>query len=305
MLYRTMRFGFIFLVSVTLFSCKNSDTHLSPNSLEYRLNNLDAGVMVVAHRACWHQAPENSLKAIEDCIELGVDMVEIDVRRSADNILVLMHDKSVNRTTNGQGKVSQMNLSEIKALRLKERLGGELHEYTNEKIPTFKEALKVARGRILINVDAKQDVFLDAMKEVSSLGMEKQVVIKMEVPPDSPLLTMPFLKETNFMAKITESSEALSKRVIKYAAFNPIAFEVKAKTEKYLGEGADDIAEMGVRLWVNTLSQSPEKAAGHIDSLALKKPDAHWGRLIELGVNMIQTDEPEALLLYLKDKNLR
>ncbi len=82
----------------------------------------------------------------------------------------------------------------------------------------------------------------------------------------------------------------------------PIAFEVKARTEEYIKEGSSEIALMGARLWVNTLSQTPEKAAGHIDRLALRNPDAHWGRLITLGVNMIQTDEPAALLNYLKLK---
>jgi len=89
-----------------------------------------------------------------------------------------------------------------------------------------------------------------------------------------------------------------------YAHTNPVAFEVKAKTEAYLVEGADDIAKMGARLWVNTLSVSPEKSAGHTDALALKNPDLHWGRLIELGVNMIQTDEPERLLDYLECKSM-
>ena len=55
----------------------------------------------------------------------------------------------------------------------------------------------------------------------------------------------------------------------------------------------------------STLSASPQKAAGHVDSLALQDPEAHWGRLIELGVNMIQTDSPASLIAFLDSRGIR
>ena len=62
----------------------------------------DNHVMVVAHRGDWRNAPENSLQAIQYCIDMGVDMVEIDVRKTKDGHIVLMHDGSIDRTTNGR-----------------------------------------------------------------------------------------------------------------------------------------------------------------------------------------------------------
>ncbi|WDD96953.1 glycerophosphodiester phosphodiesterase family protein [Thalassomonas actiniarum] len=265
----------------------------------------DAGVMIVAHRACWQKAPENSLKAIDDCIALGIDIIEIDVRKSQDGVLVLMHDSTVERTTNGIGKVSELTLAQLKKLQLKTG-NGQQGMLTHQRIPTFKEVLLSTKGKILINLDAKEDVFAAAIKEASSLGMEKQLIIKIEVPAENAKLSaFNFLPRTHFMPKITQGKGALGILASQYISYNPVAFEVKAKTEAYLIEGADDIAEIGARLWVNTLSATPEKAAGHIDVLAIKDPDAHWGRLVELGVGMFQTDEPEALLNYLVAKGLR
>ncbi|MGO3307535.1 MAG: glycerophosphodiester phosphodiesterase family protein, partial [Sphingobacterium sp.] len=66
-------------------------------------------VFVVAHRADWRNFPENSIGAIRSAIAMGVDVLELDVQRSKDGVLVLMHDATVNRTTSGKGKVAEMD----------------------------------------------------------------------------------------------------------------------------------------------------------------------------------------------------
>src|SRR4051794_12012503 len=85
--------------------------------LRARLYDPVDGVLVVAHRACHAPAPsrglttrlpENSLQALERCIALGVDLVEIDVRRTRDGQLVIMHDAKVDRTTDGKGAVADL-----------------------------------------------------------------------------------------------------------------------------------------------------------------------------------------------------
>lgn len=65
-------------------------------------------VFVVAHRGDWRHAPENSLQAIQNSIDMGADMVEIDVRRTKDSVFVLMHDDSIDRTTSGTGHVDEV-----------------------------------------------------------------------------------------------------------------------------------------------------------------------------------------------------
>lgn len=93
-------------------------------------------VIVLAHRACWHTAPENSIAAIAACHTLGVDMVEIDVRRSKDGQLVVMHDESVDRTTNGRGAVTDLTGVEIRALRLRDKSGGLDAPFTDQHVPS-------------------------------------------------------------------------------------------------------------------------------------------------------------------------
>ena len=67
-------------------------------------------ITVVAHRADWRYAPENSLAAIESSIRLGADVVELDVQKTKDGQLILMHDKTLDRTTTGKGKVAEWTL---------------------------------------------------------------------------------------------------------------------------------------------------------------------------------------------------
>ena len=259
--------------------------------------------MVIAHRACWHKAPENSLKAIEACIKIGVDMVEIDVRRTRDGVLVLMHDATIDRMTNGQGPIKGLEFKTLKSLQLREGDGGAHAAITPLKIPTLEAVLRAIKGRILVNLDAKEDIIDSALILAEKIGVKNDILIKAEWPAHDPRLKSDRIRSAGFfMPKITQKNQYLSLRAKSYSWMNPIAFEVKARTEEYIKEGSAEIALMGARLWINTLSQTSEKAAGHIDRLALRNPDAHWGRLITLGVNMIQTDEPAALLNYLKLK---
>ena len=62
-------------------------------------------VLVVAHRAAWKNAPENSLLSIQHAIDMGADIIEIDIRQTKDGEFILMHDKTLNRTTNGKVKL--------------------------------------------------------------------------------------------------------------------------------------------------------------------------------------------------------
>ena len=80
--------------------------------LDHRKN---APLLIASHRGQWREYPENSIGAIKEAIKDGADIVEIDVHLTADGVPVLMHDSTVDRTTNGTGKVSDFTLEEIKA----------------------------------------------------------------------------------------------------------------------------------------------------------------------------------------------
>ena len=117
-------------------------------------------VLVVAHRGDWRNAPENSLQAFQNCIAMGVDMIEIDLKMTKDNQLVIMHDNTIDRTTDGKGKVSDYTLAELRKFHLKNGLG----RVTFHPIPTLEEVLELTKGKILINIDKGYDYFQEVYK---------------------------------------------------------------------------------------------------------------------------------------------
>lgn len=102
-------------------------------------------VLTIGHRGAAGHAPENTLAAIRKGIALGVDFVEIDVRCTADGVLVALHDATVNRTTNGKGAVDRLSLQEVKAL----------DAGNGESIPTVEEVLNVVAGKAGLMLELK------------------------------------------------------------------------------------------------------------------------------------------------------
>ena len=102
-------------------------------------------VLRIGHRGAAGHAPENTLAAVRKGIELGVDFVEIDVRRTADGVLVALHDATVNRTTNGKGRVDALSLRELRTFDAE----------SGERIPTVEEVLKIAEGHTGLMLELK------------------------------------------------------------------------------------------------------------------------------------------------------
>lgn len=100
--------------------------------------NRDAGVGIISHRGAAATAPENTLAAMRIAFEHGVDFVEVDLHLTADGVPVLMHDPTVDRTTNGSGTVSGLTLAEIKTLDAGSWYGS---EHAGEPVPTLQEFL--------------------------------------------------------------------------------------------------------------------------------------------------------------------
>jgi glycerophosphoryl diester phosphodiesterase len=113
-------------------------------------------VIAIAHRGEAKLAPENTLVAFELAIEEGAKSIEMDVRMTSDEHLVLMHDDDVSRTTDGEGRISEMTLGEIKSLRIKPRAWMSVSE--EQEVPTLEEALLLINGRALADLDVKSAV---------------------------------------------------------------------------------------------------------------------------------------------------
>lgn len=110
------------------------------------------GYAVIAHRGVSSEAPENTLSAIRRALELGVDRIEIDVQMTADGEVVLMHDRTLDRTTNGKGEVRKHSLEEIRLL----DAGSWFSEkFTGEKVPTLEEVIRLINGRCDLLIEVK------------------------------------------------------------------------------------------------------------------------------------------------------
>lgn len=108
---------------------------------------------VLGHRGAKGHAPENTLVSFERAIELGATMAELDIHLSKDRELIVMHDATVDRTTNGTGIVSDLTLAEIKALDAGAWFDA---AYRGHQVPTLQEVIDLTRGRILLNVEVKR-----------------------------------------------------------------------------------------------------------------------------------------------------
>lgn len=139
-------------------------------------------VTVIAHRGFSGVAPENTLSAFNKAIEVGSDMVELDVRFSKDGELVVIHDETLERTTTGKGRVIEKTLNELREL----DAGSKFHPcFRGERIPTLREVLEGIKGKILVNIELKtghygQWTILDlsdrAFEEVERARMLNQVI---------------------------------------------------------------------------------------------------------------------------------
>jgi glycerophosphoryl diester phosphodiesterase len=111
--------------------------------------------LVISHAACGGHAPVNTLAGIRKAIDFGSDAIEIDVQTTADGVPVLMHDLTVDATTNGSGAVAGMTLEQIRAL----DAGG-------EPPPTLAEVLTITKGRVLLVCEIKQPGIEERLRDV-------------------------------------------------------------------------------------------------------------------------------------------
>lgn len=295
------RFLFITLLLSVVWSLFAQDKALAiRNNLLQEGNN---SVLVVSHRADWRNAPENSLQAIKNCIEMGVDMVEIDLKKTKDGHLILMHDKKIDRTTTGKGKPEDYTLEELRKFRLRSGAG----HRTAHTIPTFEEVMQLCKGKIMVNVDKGYDYFKEAYAILEKTGTANQCIMKAGLPYEK-------VKEENgevldkmiFMPVITLDKEGAEDIIDGYMShMKPVAYElVFSKDTPEIQRLIQKVRASGAKIFINSLW--PELCGGHDDDRAVEQqqPDESWGWIIGQGTKLIQTDRPALLIEYLKGKGL-
>jgi len=216
-------------------------------------------------------------------------MWELDVRQTKDSVLVLMHDDTIDRTSNGKGTIRKFTFEQLQTFRL---INKSDQDTMIHPIPTLREALELAKGKIMVDIDIKE--FELAIKKlvqiIQKTGTEKQVIIFEQdftiidkiISLDSTLILMPRAKSYDALAQIIQNYHP---RIIHIddTFFTP-------ETVKF-------IKDSGTRIWINGLGEPDIIASISFSS---------WGYndLIENGANIIQTDKPLLLLKYLRKKKL-
>jgi glycerophosphoryl diester phosphodiesterase len=233
-------------------------------------------VVVISHRGEHLRHPENTMPAFAEAVRVRADYIEVDVRTTSDGKLVLMHDSDVGRTTNGKGEVSKMTFDEIRALDagIKKDIA-----FTGAKVPTFDEVLDYARGKIGIYVDCKAISSKDLVEHIHAHGMSGQVVIysgrmSKEVQALDPRLKIMPEARSAELAKMLVSDLHVKVMAFDAADFKP---EVIA------------VAKQG-------------NAQIFVDRLGLADNPAAWEEAVQWGAAGIQTDHPEELVKFLREK---
>ncbi|BAV06666.1 glycerophosphoryl diester phosphodiesterase [Filimonas lacunae] len=264
-------------------------------------------VLVAAHRGDWRNAPENSIHALQLCIQMGVDIMETDVRKTKDGVLVLMHDDRIDRTTSGKGLVKELTWDSLQHVTLRQGHGGP----TEEHIPTFEAFMQAVKGKpILINLDKGWDIIPEMYAILKKTGTVEQALFKGNLPlaqlrqqfgnvMDS-IHYMPMVHPSDYSADKTGAERPDSLIAGFYDHYRPAGFELVFDKEQspVITEALPAVARHHTTVWLNSLW--PSQCAGHDDEKAMINANANWGWLIKAGANTIQTDRPQELLAYLR-----
>ena len=297
----------IFLASLFLFGACASPASAPASRAEGIVaeihNPSSRKVLVACHRGDWRNYPENSLAAIGSVIGMGADIVEIDLALTSDSVLVVCHDRTLNRTTTGKGLIAEIPYDSVQRCFLKSGHG----VATSHRMPTLREALELCKDRIVVNID-KGYQYYDLVQRLSEeLGVTGQLLIKGKSPVAD--VAAKFSRYEHNMMYMPIIDILKPKGQALFAEYRekgivPLAYEIcwdrpAPEVETCMRE----VVAGGSKLWVNSLWAS--LCGGLDDDRAFDgDPAAVYGKLVDMGATMIQTDRPELLISYLRSRGL-
>lgn len=299
MIHKMKKLVFILAIQTFAFSAFAQNP---AEKLRNVFSKTNKNILVAAHRGDWRNAPENSMKALLNSIDKGFDLMELDLKMTKDSQLVVMHDNTIDRTTNGKGKVSDFTLGEILKFRLKNGLG----RVTTHPIPLFKDMMLAAKGKIVINVDKGNDhlkAVFEVLQQTQTLDQSivnvgdnvsyAQLIATQNIPKDAYLMVVVNMKNKDCLT-IIDGYKANSKSIIQ-----PV-FDTDTL------DNLNALKTVSTRqvLWLNSLW--PSLNGGHDDDRAVEEGQKKesWGWLISKNPKILQTDRPSELLIYLKQAKL-
>ena len=281
-----LRFSIIAVFSVLfLFSFRSDDRF---DKLLAAFHNAKSDyVMVAAHRASHKNYVENSIPAIKHAIEIGVDIIELDVKVTKDSVVVLNHDGKIDRTTNGTGDPEKYTWAELKQFRLEMPDG----TVTSERLATLEEALNMVKGKAMIDIDIKTGNLKPVVDAIKKTGTASQVCF-FDNDYDALKEVLTMLPEALLMPRAY--SYAMADSALKVFTAEVIHIDESF----YTPELTSLIKSKNARIWINALD-------GGDRQIRIGNGPAAIDTLVRFGANIIQTDEPEKLIGILKEKGLR
>ena len=226
----------------------------------------------IAHRGASHARPENTLPAFEYAIELGMDLLEFDVHLTADGYPVVIHDGSVDRTTNGTGKVSELTLNEVKSFDVADGVG----------IPTLEEVLELA--------------------EPSGLGLDVQLKADDENRTALTTKTIRALRKTGYDSRAFIASDEATVLLVKQLDENRPICNLGGTRDIDTLEHNAQIGSMIVQPHARLITHEYVEKAHSLEitvNVFYADDEDEMRRLIDCGVDGILTNEAELLLKVL------
>jgi glycerophosphoryl diester phosphodiesterase len=247
----------------------------------FLLQRLDVreDVAVTAHRGASLRAPENSLAAFREAHEAGTDYVELDVQRTRDGAIVVIHDGDLMRMGGDPRKVKDLTLAEIETIDIGSKRGP---QYAGERVPTLAEVIDYARGRFRINIELKYNV------------------------PDPQLAAavVALLREQQFLDQvvITSLDHASLRQVETLQPSLATGLIVTAAVGNVVKTDTDFVSLNSARATASLVDQA--RAAGkQVHVWTVNKPEVML-RMIERDVDNIITDDPAMLVRVMRDRNV-
>jgi len=230
-------------------------------------------VIITSHRGAGSLEPENTLRAMQRAIALGVDQIETDAQLTRDGYLVLMHDPTVDRTTNGTGKVAKLTFAEIR----------QLNAGHGERIPTLQEALALTRGKVVLQIELKgPGTALPVVQAVEAADAVDQVIL------------------TSFKHQWLVEAQAQNPKLHTGALWGRLPTDSVQQTQQ-LGLHA-------LHIWHEFIDEQLVKDA-HERGLLVRawntEKEDDMRRLIGLGVDAIGSDRPDLLLDVCRQMGVR
>jgi len=237
-----------------------------------------ARTWVIAHRGFSGRAPENTVAALREAIAIGADMAEIDVTLTADERVVVIHDETLDRTTDGNGLVAEYGFDEIRGLDAGSWFAP---RFAGEKVPTLGEVLDTSKGRILLNVEIKTEAVDRGISDkvaaaIQERGMTDQVVV------------------SSFSPTALEQMHAIAPEIRTAVLYNPKLHRGEDPAEIVRGVGASAFNIRGSRLKAKMLRSCREHRIP-VGVYTIDKPKK-MKRWVKKNIDAIFTNYPDRLL---------